>query len=77
MVLEDRALNETIFPQYGENNGLLSVEYTPDWEIGFFKMVSSRTVFFYQMFIDINDWLFGMSSWKELLAATIWKFHFH
>ena len=32
MVLEDRVLNETIFPQYGENNGLLSVEYTPDWE---------------------------------------------
>ena len=47
MVLEDRALNETIFPQYGENNGLFSVEYTPDWEIGFFQMVSSKTVFFW------------------------------
>ena len=47
MVLEDRALNETIFPQYGENNGLLSVEYIPDWEIGFFQMVSSKTVLFY------------------------------
>ena len=42
---EDRALNETIF-SYGENNGLFSVEYTPDWEIGFFQMVSSKTVFF-------------------------------
>ena len=39
MVLEDRALNEAIFC-YGENNGLFRVEYTPDWEIGFFKMVS-------------------------------------
>ena len=47
MVLEDRASNETIFPQYGENNGLFSVEYTPDWEIGFFQMVSSKTVFFH------------------------------
>ena len=45
MVLgEDRALNEMIF-SYGENNGLFSVEYTPDWEIGFVKMVSSKTVF--------------------------------
>ena len=45
MVLgEDRALNEMIF-SYGENNGLFSVEYTPEWEIGFVKMVSSKTVF--------------------------------
>ena len=45
MVLEeDRTLNETIF-SYGENNRLFSVEYTPDWEIGFVKMVSSKTVF--------------------------------
>ena len=37
MVLEeDRALNETIF-SYGENNGLFSVEYTPDGEIGFVR----------------------------------------
>ena len=47
MVLEDRPSNETIFLQYGENNGLFSVEYTPDWEIGFFQMVSPKTVFFY------------------------------
>ena len=46
MVLEDRPSNETIFPQYGENNGLFSVEYTPDWEIEFVKMVSSKTVFY-------------------------------
>ena len=45
MVLEeDRALNETIF-SYGENNGLFCVEYTPDGEIGFVKMVSSKAVF--------------------------------
>ena len=45
MVLEeDRELNEMIF-SYGENNGLFSVEYTPDWEIGFVKMVGSKTVF--------------------------------
>ena len=45
MVLEeDRELNEMIF-SYGENNGLFSVEYTPDWEIEFVKMVSSKTVF--------------------------------
>ena len=41
---EDRALNETIF-SYGENNGLFSVEYTPDGEIGVVKMVSPKTVF--------------------------------
>ena len=75
MVLEeDRTLNETTF-SYGENNGLFSVEYTPDWEIGFVKMVSPKTVFCNLTFMDINYWLFGVSS--ELSAATIWKFHFH
>ena len=45
MVLEeDRELNEMIF-SYGENNALFSVEYTPEWEIGFVKMVSSKSVF--------------------------------
>ena len=45
MVLEeDRTLHETIF-SYGENNGLFSVEYTPDGEIGVVKMVGSKTVF--------------------------------
>ena len=45
MVLEeDRELNEMIF-SYGQNNGLFSVEYTPEWEIGFVKMVSSKSVF--------------------------------